>query len=248
MMKKITIISTISIILLVFTAFFLTEIVDKSAKVKANEPDIYGNIIAIGDLRVAYNSYEELVIDSDIVAFGEVKNVTSFMEDERINSTFDFVINSVEKGGVNENDVIPVQFVGGTILYKDYLIGNKEYYESTMPGFMDKEIELYGDKYVESFFYEVPNIKEGDQLVLFLSPTGDGDYYIVGTQRYGKCYYDKARGEIYRVLLDSSQKAKNNSDKREMLMSIKSFKEMVKETKYISKTEININKNMQNKE
>lgn len=201
---------------------------------RSETDNVYKQMIAISEIAKAYNSLEELVIDSDIVAFGKAKNVVGILGG-RINSTFDFVISSVEKGNLKKNDIISVKFVGGKVLYRDYLIENREYFESTMPGFYDEEMELHGDEYIESFFYEVPNIKNGDQLVLFLSQTEYDDYYIVGSLRYGKFYYDKSKEEIYRILLLSCQEEENNVDEKEMVISIKEFKELIKSTKDISK-------------
>jgi len=113
-----------------------------------------------------------------------------------------------------------VETIGGKVLYSDYLIANKEYLVAKKsPEYVANEIKSYGNKYIESIFEGVPNIKKGDQLLLFLSKQDDNvSYYILGSSYYGQFYYDSEKEEIYKI-------EKDVLTKRKMTISRGQFKE-----------------------
>jgi len=239
MMKKIIGISIISVVVLALLAVFIIRVDVNRTRLAADKSDVYRYITIEPDFAKWYDNYEDLIIDSDLIAFGTVKNVVSYIEDTRIFSKFDFLISSVEKGNLTANDTISVETIGGKVLYKDYLNKNRGYFEAKLSSeYVDDEIKLQGEKYIETIFYGVPNVKEGERLVLFLSPIdSDNNFYIVGSSYYGKFYYDKAKGEVYKTLIDvvSEQEMKNNSLKREMLIGVEQLKEKISNTKDIPK-------------
>lgn len=223
---------------------------NKTAAVASGESDVYKYIKVDADFAKAYDSYDELMSDSEVVAFGTVKKVHSYIDDSRIVSKFDFDVSSVEKGSINKNDTISVETIGGKVTYSDYLTANKGYLEAkTSPEYVANEIKSYGSKYIESIFEGVPNIKEGDQLLLFLSMQDDNvSYYILGSSYYGQFYYDSEKEEIYKIKEDDPAK-------REMTISRDQFKEKLdvsidnssalkqeKENKQINKENIEVEK------
>lgn len=239
MTKKVKYISIIFVMLIALTAVFIIIMNSKNTVVMSDKSVVYKYVTIEPDFAKWYDSYEDLIIDSDFIVFGTVKNVVSYMEDTRIFSKFDFLISSVEKGNLTANNIISVGTIGGKVLYKDYLSENREYFEAKLSSeYVDDEIKLHGEKYVETIFYGVPNVKEGEKLVLFLSPVdSNNNFYIVGSSYYGKFHYDKTKGEVYKTLIDvvSGQEIKSNSLKREMLIGVEELKEKISTTKSITK-------------
>lgn len=238
-MKKVICISITSVMVLALLTVFIIIMDANSTRLTADKSDVYRYITIEPDFVKGYDNYEDIIIDSDLIAFGTVKNVVSYVDGTRIFSKFDFLISSVEKGSLTANDIISVETIGGKVLYKDYLNKNREYFEAKLSSeYVDDEIKLQGEKYIETIFYGVPNIKEGEKLVLFLSPIdSNNNFYIVGSSYYGKFYYDTTKGEVYKTLIDvvSDQEMKNNSLKREMLIGIEQLKEKISTTKSITK-------------
>ncbi len=75
-------------------------------------------------------------------------------------------------------------------------------------------------------------MKKGEELLLFLSLRNDGKTYdIVGTQVYGKYYYDKKKDEIYRLKFigDIADYSEKKAEKL-MISSRGEFEALVKES------------------
>lgn len=199
---------------------------------KLNKSNKHKIIQAKADFVKIYHTYDELISDAEIVAFGTVNNVKSYIDNHLIVSKFDFKISSADKGNISVDEVVYVQTNGGKVKFADYLDDNKEYLEiKTSPEYIAKQKNLHGNEYIELIFERVPNIQDGDQLVLFLSKLdNNSNYHIVGSCYFGKFYYNEDNNEIYKEIIENSKNTKNTA-KKEMIITREDFKKKIQNSK-----------------
>ena len=156
-------------------------------------------------------TYDELIADSEIVAYGKVSDVTSYVEkggffDGNIFSRFNFEIESVLKGNMDSSS-ISVLSQGGTVTFSEFFLGNEDDLSKKLA---PEEFEIQksalsenGSMKIEEIFAGAENIKDNDDLLLFLSyDYNENIYYIVGTSAFGKLNYDQEDDTVYANKID----------------------------------------------
>lgn len=192
--------------------------------------NIYQTLIDHADLAVNFDSYDEVIEASEFVVTGTVREVRSYMKDTRILSNFRFQVETASGGTIKPEDVITIFTIGGKVKFAEYAEHEREFLvANSSEEELEKEIALHGDEYMESVYEGVPNIQEGDELVLCLGESDENEgaeYYIVGTSCFGQFTYDKETGTIYKTQVEIQENGKRKSTKR-MEIDEREFREKV---------------------
>lgn len=143
-----------------------------------------------------YDQITDLIADSEIIAYGNVENATSYITDYKsIYTKFTFQMDEVLKGNFEaEAPEIQVQIQGGIVSYAEYFNANKDMFEAKLSeeDFRQaKEDSISrGTELVQELFHNVANITNGDRILLFLAEEEKDTYYVVGSSYFGLFYLD----------------------------------------------------------
>ncbi|MCM1245866.1 MAG: hypothetical protein NC293_09525 [Roseburia sp.] len=180
--------------------------------------NVYQTMIDRANLAVKFDSYDDVIAASEFVVTGTVQKIKSYIKDTRILSNFRFQVETANGGTVKPEDIITIFTIGGKVKFAEYAEQEREFLvANSSEEELEKEIALHGDEYMESVYEGVPNIQEGDELVLCLGASDENEgaeYYIVGTSCFGQFTYDKGTGMIYKTQVEMQESGKRKLAKR----------------------------------
>lgn len=142
-------------------------IVDKSVPIESFDIEDYSKVLEAPSetyFEKIYNNIDDLYNEADNVVYGTVKSVEYFDETGVALTYFNFIIEKVYKGELNENDMISIMTNGGFCRLKNYI---KVFGNGKFSDYSQKEID---DTIIKFTGAGQPLTKVGDKYVLFLSP------------------------------------------------------------------------------
>lgn len=142
------------------------KFVDKTISVDSFDPNDFSSKIIESmspSFSKLYKDQSELYEVATNVVYGTVKDTAYFDESGAAHILYDFAIDEVYKGSLNEGDVISVLTLGGYVRLSKYI----EVYGNTR--FEDYTDEQINATVMESDNMGIPTPEVGDKYLLFLS-------------------------------------------------------------------------------
>ena len=166
------------------------------------EPEAICSIEISADLAKVYLDYESLAADAELIVKGSVSGVSSFCNTRSgIDSIVDVDVDQFLKG--QGTDVIQVYMLGGDVPSAEYYTVNSEKLQDkfTPDTVAQLMVSFSPQDTIKSTFMGVPNLKAGDQVILFLHYDSTINYYrCTGTSYSGQFYFNEAENTVYKII------------------------------------------------
>ena len=148
------------------------DYVDKTVKIESCNPDNFSVDVTSTSTIVfetLYKNKGELYDDATNVVYGTVKDIAYFDESGAAMILYDFAIEEVYKGSLNQNDMISILADGGYVRLSKYV---ELYGKERFSNYSDEQIKKAVIAY-DNMGMPTPEI--GDKYLLFLSPPIDNE-------------------------------------------------------------------------
>jgi len=103
--------------------------VNQSTAINNSDKEIVQYIDISADFAKSYDNLDELATESDLVAYGTIENMDSFVNEyRRIYTNCELQIEDILKGEISDNaTTISVRIEGGKVKYEEYLKASEDY-------------------------------------------------------------------------------------------------------------------------